>query len=155
MANDRPLGDFVAEMLTTLGSTYEHPRRAFIVPIATLRQRLNQSASFPGRATAMRSLPQSSIRQNGDRTTITVWPPNFTTLERKQVDNIPKTNSTSTSSQANELIQYKEKSRQPFGTRVAPPRWRLTVDAVPNRERSDAPAADAATSDPSASNLLR
>ncbi len=68
VAVDRPLNEFVAEMITTIGSTYEHPPASFH---RTHRDPETAAESigqvFLGCASAMRSLPQSSFRSMATR----------------------------------------------------------------------------------------
>lgn len=90
IAQDRPLGEFVAEMLTTLGSTYEHPAASFH---RTHREPETAAESigqvFLGvrlQCARCHNHPFDNWRQD-DYYGLAAY---FTTLERKQLENDPR-----------------------------------------------------------------
>ena len=108
IANDRPLGEFVAEMITTLGSTYEHPPAGFH---RTHRDPETAAESigqvFLGvrlQCARCHNHPFDKWRQD-DYYGLAAY---FTTLERKQIDNTPKDKFDKHIISGDELIAYKE-----------------------------------------------
>ena len=90
VATDRPLNDFFAEMITTIGSTYEHPPASFH---RTHRDPETAAESigqvFLGvrlQCARCHNHPFDSWRQD-DYYGLAAY---FSTIERKQVDNAPK-----------------------------------------------------------------
>ena len=90
VSDDRPLNEFVAEMITTVGSTYEHPPASFH---RTHRDPETAAESigqvFLGvrlQCARCHNHPFDKWRQD-DYYGLAAY---FTTLERKQVDNAPK-----------------------------------------------------------------
>ena len=90
ISNDRPLNEFVAEMITTIGSTYDHPPASFH---RTHRDPETAAESigqvFLGvrlQCARCHNHPFDKWRQD-DYYGLAAY---FTTLERKQVDNAPK-----------------------------------------------------------------
>ena len=111
IASDRPLSEFVAEMLTTLGSTYEHPPAGFH---RTHRDPESAAESigqvFLGvrlQCARCHNHPFDKWRQD-DYYGLAAY---FSTLERKQVDNAPKDKFDKHIISGDELISYKEKTR--------------------------------------------
>ncbi len=109
IANDRPLGEFVSEMITTLGSTYEHPPAGFH---RTHRDPETAAESigqvFLGvrlQCARCHNHPFDKWRQD-DYYGLSAY---FTTLERKQVDNQPKDKFDKHIISGDEVIAYKEK----------------------------------------------
>ncbi len=110
IAADRPLGEFVAEMVTTLGSTYEHPPAGFH---RTHRDPETAAESigqvFLGvrlQCARCHNHPFDKWRQD-DYYGLAAY---FTTLERKQVDNAPKDKFDKHIISGDELISYKDKA---------------------------------------------
>ncbi len=90
VGNDRPLNEFVAEMLTSVGSTYEHPPASFH---RTHREPETAAESigqvFLGvrlQCTRCHNHPFDKWRQD-DYYGLAAY---FTSIERKQLDNAPK-----------------------------------------------------------------
>lgn len=111
IASDRPLGEFVAEMISTLGSTYEHPPAGFH---RTHRDPETAAESigqvFLGvrlQCARCHNHPFDKWRQD-DYYGLAAY---FTTLERKQLDNEPKDKFDKHIISGDELISYKEKAR--------------------------------------------
>lgn len=111
IAKDRPLGEFVSEMITTLGSTYEHPPAGFH---RTHRDPETAAESigqvFLGvrlQCARCHNHPFDKWRQD-DYYGLAAY---FTTLERKQVDNAPKDKFDKHIISGDEVISYKEKVR--------------------------------------------
>lgn len=111
ISNDRPLGEFVAEMIATLGSTYEHPPAGFH---RTHRDPETAAESigqvFLGvrlQCARCHNHPFDKWRQD-DYYGLAAY---FTTLERKQVDNTPKDKFDKHIISGDELISYKENVR--------------------------------------------
>ena len=109
IADDRPLGEFVAEMITTLGSTYEHPPAGFH---RTHRDPETAAESigqvFLGvrlQCARCHNHPFDKWRQD-DYYGLAAY---FTTLERKQVDNTPQDKFDKHIISGDEMIAYKEK----------------------------------------------
>ncbi len=107
---DRPLNDFVAEMLTTIGSTYEHPPASFH---RTHRDPETAAESigqvFLGvrlQCARCHNHPFDRWRQD-DYYGLAAY---FTTIERKQVDNAPKDKFDKHVISGDEVISLAEKS---------------------------------------------
>jgi len=110
IADDRPLGEFVAEMIKTLGSTYEHPPAGFH---RTHRDPETAAESigqvFLGvrlQCARCHNHPFDKWRQD-DYYGLAAY---FTTLERKQVDNTPQDKFDKHIISGDEMIAYKEKA---------------------------------------------
>ncbi len=107
IAHDRPLNEFVAEMLTTLGSTYEHPQAGFH---RTHRDPETAAESigqvFLGvrlQCARCHNHPFDKWRQD-DYYGLAAY---FTTLQRKQVENDPKDKFDKHIISGDEIVSYK------------------------------------------------
>lgn len=107
---DRPLNDFVAEMITTIGSTYEHPPASFH---RTHRDPETAAESigqvFLGvrlQCARCHNHPFDRWRQD-DYYGLAAY---FTTIERKQVDNAPKDKFDKHVISGDEIISLADKS---------------------------------------------
>ena len=110
IAADRPLSEFVAEMITTIGSTYEHPPASFH---RTHRDPETAAESigqvFLGvrlQCARCHNHPFDRWRQD-DYYGLAAY---FTTIERKQVDNAPKDKFDKHVISGDEVVSLAEKS---------------------------------------------
>lgn len=125
VAADRPLNDFVAEMITTIGSTYEHPPASFH---RTHRDPETAAESigqvFLGvrlQCARCHNHPFDRWRQD-DYYGLAAY---FTTIDRKQVDNAPKDKFDKHVISGDEIISLTEKSAaimHPGRAAVVPPK---------------------------------